>query len=131
MLSREREGLFLEHHGLQANLDKTVVLAKFVGYQHTKAWSKNTERHPDRGLCVRISTANGAVLLPIRSSHKYLGVQLSYKHMIRDTVQYRIKCANSSFARINVALKRTSKLSPRPHQIMAGGCPWHTPLRDQ
>ena len=42
---------FLEHHGLQANLDKTVVLAKFVGYQHTKAWSKNTERHPDRGLC--------------------------------------------------------------------------------
>ena len=122
---------FLEHHGLQANLDKTVVLAKFVGYQHTKAWSKNTERHPDRGLCVCISTANGAVLLPIRSSHKYLGVQLSYKHMIRDTVQYRIKCANSSFARINVALKRTSKLSPRPHQIMAGGCPWHTPLRDQ
>ena len=104
---------FLEHHGLQANLDKTVVLAKFVGHQHTKAWSKNTERHPDRGLCVRISTANGTVLLPIKSSHKYLGVQLSYKHMIRDTVQYRIKCANSSFARINVALKRTSKLSLR------------------
>ena len=104
---------FLEHHGLQANLEKTVVLAKFVGHQHTKAWSKNTERHPDRGLCVRISTANGTVLLPIKSSHKYLGVQLSYKHMIRDTVQYRIKCANSSFARINVALKRTSKLSLR------------------
>ena len=104
---------FLEHHGLQANLEKTVILAKFVGHQHTKAWSKNTERHPDRGLCVRISTANGTVLLPIKSSHKYLGVQLSYKHMIRDTVQYRIKCANSSFARINVALKRTSKLSLR------------------
>ena len=104
---------FLDLHGLQANLDKTVVLAKFVGYQHAKAWAKNTERHTERGLCVRVSTASGPVLLPIRSSHKYLGVQLSYKRMIRDTVQYRIKCANSSFARINVALKRTSKLSLR------------------
>ena len=33
--------------------------------------------------------------------------------MARDTVTYRIKCAQASFARLNVALKKTSKLSLR------------------
>ena len=33
--------------------------------------------------------------------------------MARDTVNYRIKCAQASFARLNVALKKTSKLSLR------------------
>ena len=102
---------FLEQHDLKANLDKTVILAKFVGYQHTKVWAKHTEQHQEHGLCVRIPTRSGAVLLPIKTTHKYLGVQLSYTHMARDSVLHRIKCAQSSFSRLNVALKRTSKLS--------------------
>ena len=104
---------FLDHHGLKANLDKTVILAKFVGSKHAKTWSKYTERHPERGLCVRVPAGSGPILLPLKVSHKYLGVQLSYRHMVRDTVNYRIKCAQSSFARLNTALKRTSKLSLR------------------
>ena len=104
---------FLQQHGLRANLDKTVVLAKFVGYRHTKEWKKCTEHHPDKNLCLKVATCSGKVLLPIKTSHKYLGVQLSYHHMARDTVNYRIKCAQASFARLNVALKRTSKLSLR------------------
>ena len=99
---------FLQQHGLRANLDKTVVLAKFVGYRHTKEWKKCTEHHPDKNLCLKVATCSGKVLLPIKTSHKYLGVQLSYHHMARDTVNYRIKCAQASFARLNVALKRTS-----------------------
>ena len=104
---------FLQQHGLRANLDKTVVLAKFVGYRHTKEWKKCTEHHPDKNLCLKVATHSGKVLLPVKTSHKYLGVQLSYHHMARDTVNYRIKCAQASFARLNVALKRTSKLSLR------------------
>ena len=104
---------FLDHHGLKANLDKTVILAKFVGSKHTKTWAKYTEPHPERGLCVRVPADSGQILLPLKVSHKYLGVQLSYRHMVRDTVNYRIKCAQSSFARLNTALKRTSKLSLR------------------
>ena len=104
---------FLQQHGLRANLDKTVVLAKFVGYRHTKEWKKCTEHHPDKNLCLKVVTRSGKVLLPIKTSHKYLRVQLSYHHMARDTVNYRIKCAQASFARLNVALKRTSKLSLR------------------
>ena len=104
---------FLQQHGLRANLDKTVVLAKFVGYRHTKEWKKCTEHHPDKNLCLKVATHSGKVLLPIKTSHKYLGVQLSYQRMARDTVNYRIKCAQASFARLNVALKITSKLSLR------------------
>ena len=103
----------MQQHGLKANLDKTVVLAKFVGYRHTKEWKKCTEHHPDKNLCLKVATHSGKVLLPIKQSHKYLGVQLSYHHMARDTVNHRIKCAQASFARLNVALKRTSKLSLR------------------
>ena len=37
---------FLEHHGLQANLEKTVILAKFVGHQHTKSLVKKYGETP-------------------------------------------------------------------------------------
>ena len=102
---------FLQQHDL--GLDKTVVLVKFVGYQHARAWNKCTEHHPEKNLCLKVPTRAGRVLVPIKTSHKYLGVQLSYHHMARDTVNYRIKCAHASFARLNVALKKTSKLSLR------------------
>ncbi|CAE7523463.1 unnamed protein product [Symbiodinium sp. CCMP2592] len=104
---------FLKAHNLCANTEKSVILIKLAGAKHVSLWKKHTTHDPELGLCARIPCQGHHVLLPVKSKHKYLGVMLSYNHLERETAAYRTRCAQASFARIQVATKRTSRLSLR------------------
>ncbi|CAE7479323.1 pol [Symbiodinium sp. CCMP2592] len=104
---------FLKAHNLCANTEKSVILIKLAGAKHVSLWKKHTTHDPELGLCARIPCQGHPVLLPVKSKHKYLGVMLSYNHLERETAAYRTRCAQASFARIQVATKRTSRLSLR------------------
>ncbi|CAE7460642.1 pol [Symbiodinium sp. CCMP2592] len=104
---------FLKAHNLCANTEKSVILIKLAGAKHVSLWNKHTTHDPELGLCARIPCQGHHVLLPVKSKHKYLGVMLSYNHLERETAAYRTRCAQASFARIQVATKRTSRLSLR------------------
>ncbi|CAE7327722.1 unnamed protein product [Symbiodinium sp. CCMP2592] len=99
---------FLKAHNLCANTEKSVILIKLAGAKHVSLWNKHTTHDPELGLCARIPCQGHHVLLPVKSKHKYLGVMLSYNHLERETAAYRTRCAQASFARIQVATSRLS-----------------------
>ena len=86
--------------GMQVSTDRTVILLALAGPSYDKVTAPIIRRRrKDRFL--RVTTKNGPVKLPIRSSHSYLGIKISYQHYERLTVQYRLQQSWRAFHRLS------------------------------
>ena len=93
----------LHEHGLQVSGDKTVILLELKGKHSKKALKKYIVK-TNRGRCLRFCYADQCVGLRIVQSHIYLGVCISYKRFEQESVNHRMKIAQSSFGRLRSIL---------------------------
>ena len=90
----------LREMGMQVSTDKTVILLALAGQAYNKITGPYIQkRKKDRYLKIVIST--GPTQLPIKTSHKYLGVVISYQHFERLSMQYRLQQSWQAFHRLS------------------------------
>ena len=90
----------LAEMGMQVSTDKTVILLSLAGPAYDKVTAPFVQkRRKDRYL--QVTTKQGPVQLPIRTSHLYLGVKISYQHFERLTMQYRLQQSWTAFHRLS------------------------------
>ena len=90
--------------GMEVSTAKTVVLLALTGPDAPSILRDYTVRNKHgRFLCLRGPA--GTVRLPIKTSHVYLGVKISYGHFERLTLQYRLSQAWTAFHRLSSFLK--------------------------
>ena len=90
----------LAEMGMHVSTDKTVILLALTGPSYDKITAPFVQRRKkDRYL--KVVTKTGPVSLPIKSSHVYLGVKISYHHFERQTMQYRLQQSWQAFHRLS------------------------------
>ena len=92
----------LQIHGLRVNYEKTAVLLYIQGRKAGK-WRSKLIRGNGKNTKIRleaIDKTGQAILLPLVTSHKYLGIMLSYRNCEASTLALRKKSAVSTFARL-------------------------------
>ena len=73
--------------GMTVSDAKTVIGDGLRGPQKSRLLKPLLKRHRDRGPCLQLACANGFLDIPLRQSHTYLGIQLSYSPFERLTLQ--------------------------------------------
>ena len=85
---------------MQVSTDKTVILLALAGQSYNKITGPYIQkRKKDRYL--KIVTSIGPTQLPIKTSHKYLGVVISYQYFERLTMKYRLQQSWQAFHRLS------------------------------
>ena len=93
-----------EQHGMTIATDKTVVLLAMKGPEVPGLLQEFVRRQgPDRWLI--LPRASGNLLIPIRTSHKYLGVHIGYGKFERTTLNARLRLSWIAFGRLHTFLK--------------------------
>ena len=90
----------LQDMGMQASIDNTAILLALAGQSYNKITGRYVQkRKKDRFL--KVVTNKGPVQLPNKTSHKYLGVMISYQHFERLTMQHRLQQSRQAFHRLS------------------------------
>ncbi|OLP96423.1 hypothetical protein AK812_SmicGene21348 [Symbiodinium microadriaticum] len=93
-----------ENHGMTIATDKTVVLMAMKGPEVPKLLQEFVQRRgPDRLLVLPRTV--GSLLIPIKTSHKYLGVHIGYGKFERVTLTARLRLSWIAFGRLRTFLK--------------------------
>ena len=97
----------LQDLGMSISLDKTVILLAIKGRAapqllKTYVCHKRSERF------LRLTQGTTTTLLPINSSHTYLGAKIGYGLFERETAQFRLSQAWVAFHRLHPLLKQQS-----------------------
>ena len=90
----------LAEMGMQVSTDKTVILLALTGPSYDKITAPYVQRRKKERY-LKVVTRTGPVALPIKSSHVYLGVKISYHHFERQTMQYRLQQSWQAFHRLS------------------------------
>ena len=86
--------------GMQVSTDKTVILLALTGPSYDKVTAPYIQRRKKERY-LKVVTRAGPVILPIKSSHVYLGVKISYRNFERQTMQYRLQQSWQAFHRLS------------------------------
>ena len=86
--------------GMQVSVDKTVILLALAGPSYTQVTAPYVKRRrKERYLLVAVRA--GPVNLPIKTSHTYLGIKISYQNFERLTMQHRLQQSWQAFHRLS------------------------------
>ena len=94
----------LRDMGMQVSTDETVILLALAGQSYNKITGPYIQKRK-RDRYLKVVTSQGPVQLPIKTSHKYLGVIISYQHYERLTMQYRLQQSWQAFHRLSSFLR--------------------------
>lgn len=110
-------GLVLDtlQFGMTVNLTKSAILLELKGQLKSKA-KKKYMRSQFYQTLLRIDGALHHYEIPIRSTHDYLGVKISYSDTQKHTMQRRWSVSAQRFRQMLPWLKK-------PHQHDAEACP--------
>ena len=86
--------------GMQVSVDKTVILLALAGPSYTQITAPYVKRRR-RERYLQVSVRAGPVNLPIKTSHTYLGIKISYQNFARLTMQYRLQQSLQAFHRLS------------------------------
>ena len=93
-----------QRYGMRIATDKTVILLAMKGPETPSLLGEFVHwRGRDRFLV--LPTSEGTLRIPVRQSHKYLGVQIGYGKFERSTLTARLKLSWVAFSRLHVFLK--------------------------
>ena len=112
----------LQSLGMSISLDKTVILLALKG-RATPQLLKTYTCHKKTDRFLRLAHGAHTTLLPIRSSHTYLGTKIGYGHFERETAQFRMSQAWVAFHRLHSLLKHPSVPLARRLQLWLT-CVW-------
>ncbi|CAE7556758.1 sec31 [Symbiodinium necroappetens] len=93
-----------KRYGMSIAMDKTVILLAMKGPE-VPGLLKEHVRWKGRDRVLVLPTEDGTLQLPIRNSHKYLGVHIGYHKFERTTLSARLKLSWIAFSRLHVFLK--------------------------
>ena len=86
--------------GMQVSVDKTVILSALAGPSYTQVTAPYVKRRR-RERYLQVTVRAGPVNLPIKTSHTYLGIKISYQNFERLTMQYRLQQSWQAFRRLS------------------------------
>ena len=101
----------LEDFGMTVNSGKSQLLIHLWGKKGTKWLKQRTRGVEDRTMFVAKTPQGKVFHLPIVKQIKYLGIILSFGSFERETVRYRIKCAETNRRRLQQVLQGKHRLS--------------------
>ena len=90
--------------GMQIALDKTVILLAIKGRAAPQLLQDFTSKVKGQ-RCLSLSHPVGDVHIPIKTSHSYLGIKISYHSFEQATMTHRLAQAWIAFRRLHVFLK--------------------------
>ena len=112
----------LDSLGMEVSRSKTVVLLALKGSLAPKLLKLYTKRVKGDRL-FHVQSPHGSTQPPIRRSHDYLGIKISYYHFERLTVQHRLRLAWVAMHRLHDLLKH--RLIPmRKRVLLWQSCVW-------
>ena len=86
--------------GMQVSTDKTVILLALAGPSYDKVTAPFVQKRKKERF-LKVMTSHGPAQLPIKNSHSYLGIKISYQHFERLTMQYRLQQSWQAFHRLS------------------------------
>ena len=86
--------------GMQVSTDKTVILLALAGPSYDKVTAPFVQKRKKERF-LKVMTGHGPAQLPIKNSHSYLGIKISYQHFERLTMQYRLQQSWQAFHRLS------------------------------
>ena len=96
-----------EKHGMTIATDKTVVLLAMKGPEVPGLLQEFVQRR-GRDRMLVLPRATGHTRIPIKTSHKYLGVHIGYGKFERTTLNARLRLSWIAFGRLHTFLKHPS-----------------------
>ena len=90
----------LTEMGMQVSVDKTEILLALAGPSYNQVAAPYVKRRKQEGY-LQVSGKAGPINLPIKNSHTYLGIKISYQHFERLTMQYRLQQSWQAFHRLS------------------------------
>ena len=102
--------LHLQKFNMLINYKKSAVLMHLKG-ACTKRWRKHHVFHREGGQFLRIRVGEAIAFLPIKTTHKYLGIVLSYQAYEKATVLHRLAQSKAAFHRLRPVLTSKSTLN--------------------
>ena len=93
----------LREAGMQVSSEKTVILLALSGQSYSQD-VKPFLRKTKSGRCLRVHDGQGETLLPIKSTHTYLGVKIGFQNFGRSTLQHRLQLSWQAFHRLHTFL---------------------------
>ena len=100
----------LESMGMQINFDKTAVLLAASGPLHRKLRRRLIVKKQNKPH-VTLQVSGRTVLIPLVSSHTYLGTKISYRNAPELTVQHRLCTSGRKWQQVKRALRRKDMLT--------------------
>ena len=94
----------LQSLGMDVSTDKTVVLVALKGKDAASLLKTHTMRRLGRRF-LQLQHPAGSMTLPLKHTHTYLGVRISYGHFERKTAKHRLQLAWVAFHRLHRLLK--------------------------
>ena len=91
--------------GMSVSDAKTVIIDGLRGPAKSRLLKPLLHSHKQKGTCLRLQGGRGAVDLPFRKQHPYLGVVLSYDKFEQLSLQARIKQGWANFSRLFSVLR--------------------------
>ncbi|CAE7211796.1 Pol [Symbiodinium natans] len=102
--------LHLQKFNMLINYKKSAVLMHLKG-ACTKRWRKHHVFHREGGSFLRIRVGETIAFLPIKTTHKYLGIILSYQAYEKATVLHRLEQSKAAYHRLRPVLTSKSTLN--------------------
>ena len=93
----------LREAGMQVSPEKTVILLALSGQSYSQD-VKPFIRKTKSGRCLKVHDGQGEVLLPIKTTHTYLGVKIGFQSFERSTLQHRLQLSWQAFHRLHTFL---------------------------
>ena len=107
--------------------DKTVILLDIKGKEAAAFLKTFTARRQGKRF-LRLQHLGSQVMLPIRTTHTYLGVKIGYSTFEKATVAHRPSLSWVAFHRLHLFLK-SADTAPEEGPALALHCLGHNPLR--
>ena len=112
----------LQDFGMQPALDKTIVILLLKGKAAPKLLKEYVVKRGQQRF-LRLPQLHSRTLLPVKTSHLYLGVKIGYHLFERDTIQYRLSQSWVAFYRLHSLLKHPN-IPIRKRLLLWQTCVW-------